>query len=105
MSLITPFVMGKIIDEYIPKRMIFRIVFGIILFVTIPFISVGLKTIYNYYTIKFIRKKGNEYAIKIMENLMYKEMAYFDRENSLELLSYASKEIVGYVNFEVEELS
>ena len=32
-------------------------------------------------------------------------MSFFDKENSLELLSYASKEIVDYVNFEVAELS
>ncbi|MGN0312303.1 MAG: ABC transporter ATP-binding protein, partial [Lachnospiraceae bacterium] len=105
LALITPYIMGKIIDDYIPNHKIRYVYFGIALFVLIPFISVLLRTAYNYFTIKFVRKKGNEYSMKIMENLVYKEISFFDKENSLELLAYASKEIVGYINFLVAELS
>ncbi|MCR4779042.1 MAG: ABC transporter ATP-binding protein/permease [Lachnospiraceae bacterium] len=104
-ALITPFVMGKIIDDYIPRRNTRMLYCGITIFVVVPFISVLLRTIYNYVTIKFVRKKGNEYSMRIMENLVFKEMTFYDKENSLELLAYASKEIVGYINFLVAELS
>lgn len=71
----------------------------------IPFITVLLQTVYNYYLIKYVRKKGNEFALKIMEKLVYKEKSYFDKENSLELLSYSSKEAIGYINFYTVDLS
>lgn len=105
LSLISPYIMGAIIDDYIPNKKINNIVIGIILFLLIPFISVLLQTIYNYFTIKYVRKKGNEFALKIMEILVFQEKTYFDQENSLELLSYASKEAVGYINFYLVELS
>lgn len=104
-TLITPYIMGAIIDDYIPNRKKALIVIGIILFVTIPLISVLLQTGYNYFIIKYVRKKGNELTLQIMERLVYKEKAYFDRENSLELLSYSSKEAVGYINFYLADLS
>lgn len=105
LTLISPFIMGRIIDVYIPNNKVKYVCLGIALFVAIPFVSIILQTVYNYFTIKYVRKKGNEYSIKIMKNLVYREMSFFDKENSLELLSYASKEIVDYVNFEVVELS
>lgn len=105
LTLISPFIMGRIIDVYIPNNKVKYVCLGIALFVAIPFVSIILQTVYNYFTIKYVRKKGNEYSIKIMKNLVYREMSFFDKENSLELLSYASKEIVDYVNFEVAELS
>lgn len=104
-SLISPYLMEIIIDVYIPKKDIVAICFGIILFVVIPFISILLQTLYNYFTIKYVRKKGNQYALKIMERLMYKEFSFYNTENSLELLSYASKEVVGYINFYIVEVS
>ncbi len=105
MALISPYIMGQIIDDYIPNQKLRLIYLGIGLFVSLPFLSVLLSTLYNYLTIKFVRKKGNEYAMKVMENLVFQEMSFYDKENSLELLSYASKEMVGYVNFLVTDLS
>lgn len=105
LSLISPYLMGVIIDDFIPNRETTKIIFGIVLFVAIPFLSVSLQTLYNYITIKYVRKKGNEYGLKIMENLIYQDMSFYDKENSLELLSYSSKEAVGYINFHVIEMS
>lgn len=105
LCLISPYLMGKIIDDYIPNRKISYIITGIILFVSIPFITVLLQTGYNYFVIKFVRKKGNEFALKVMEKIIFREKKYFDKENSLELLSYTSKEAVGYINFYIADLS
>ena len=104
-SLITPLLMGFVIDEYIPNKEINKIIFGVILFVSIPLISVSLQSLYNYLIIKFGRKKGNDIAIEIMRKMIYQDNSYFDRENSLELLSYSSKEAVGYVNFYINDMS
>ncbi len=103
-SLISPYLMGKIIDVYIPEKNTAAVCFGIVLFAAIPFVSILLQTLYNYFTIKYVRKKGNEYALKIMERLMYKEFMFYNGENSLELLSYTSKEMVGYINFYIIEV-
>ena len=105
LSLITPLLMGFVIDEYIPNKEINKIIFGVILFVSIPLISVSLQSLYNYLIIKFGRKKGNDIAIEIMRKMIYQDNSYFDRENSLELLSYSSKEAVGYVNFYINYMS
>lgn len=104
-SLITPLLMGFVIDEYIPNKEINKIVFGVILFVSIPLISVSLQSLYNYLIIKFGRKKGNDIAIEIMRKMIYQDNSYFDKENSLELLSYSSKEAVGFVNFYINDMS
>jgi len=104
-SLITPLLMGFVIDEYIPNKEINKIIFGVILFVSIPLISVSLQSLYNYLIIKFGRKKGNDIAIEIMRKMIYQDNSYFDRENSLELLSYSSKEAVGFVNFYINDMS
>lgn len=104
-TLIAPFVMGLIIDEYIPNKNLYGIIFGIIIFILVPFFSVALQTLYNYFLIKYVRKKGNEMSIDIMKNLVYKENQFFDQENSLELLSYSSKEAVSYINFYISDLS
>ena len=104
-SLITPLLIGFVIDEYIPNKEINKIIFGVILFVSIPLISVSLQSLYNYLIIKFGRKKGNDIAIEIMRKMIYQDNSYFDRENSLELLSYSSKEAVGYVNFYINDMS
>ena len=105
LSLITPLLMGFVIDEYIPNKEINKIIFGVILFVSIPLISVSLQSLYNYLIIKFGRKKGNDISIEIMRKMIYQDNSYFDRENSLELLSYSSKEAVGYVNFYINDMS
>ena len=105
LTLVSPYLMGAIIDDYIPGRKTGQIAAGIFFFVLIPFVTILLQTLYNYLTIKYVRKKGNEIALQIMERLVYQEKSYFDRENSLELLSYASKETVGYINFYVAEMS
>ncbi len=104
-SLLSPYLMETVIDVYIPAKDMFAICFGIALFVAIPFVSILLQTLYNYFTIKYVRKKGNQYALNIMERLMYKEFMFYQKENSLELLSYVSKEMVGYINFYVVEIS
>lgn len=105
LSLITPLLMGFVIDEYIPNKEINKIIFGVILFVSIPLISVSLQSLYNYLIIKFGRKKGNDIAIEIMRKMIYQDNSYFDKENSLELLSYSSKEAVGFVNFYINDMS
>ena len=105
LSLIAPLLMGLVIDEYIPNNDTNKIIFGVILFVTVPLISVLLQSLYNYLIIKFGRKKGNDIAIEIMRKMIYQENAYFDKENSLELLAYSSKEAVGYVNFYINDIS
>lgn len=104
-SLITPLLMGFVIDEYIPNKEINKIIFGVILFISIPLISVSLQSLYNYLIIKFGRKKGNDIAIEIMRKMIYQDNSYFDKENSLELLSYSSKEAVGFVNFYINDMS
>ena len=104
-SLISPLLMGLVIDDYIPNNQVRKIIIGIILFVTIPLISITLQSFYNYIIIKFCRKKGNDIAIEIMRKMIYQEIVYFDKENSLELLAYSSKEAVGYVNFYINDIS
>lgn len=105
LSLVSPWLMGVIIDQYIPARDFGKIYGGIALFVIVPFASILLQTLYNYFTIKYVRKKGNQWSLKIMEKLIYQDMSFYDHENSLELLSYAGKEAVSYLNFHVAEMS
>ena len=105
LALISPYLMSKVIDDYVPDRNYMGIVMGILLFMAIPLLTVILQTGYNYVVIKYVRKKGNEIALKIMKNLIYKENAFFDKEKSLELLAYSSKETVSYINFCLAELS
>lgn len=69
-NLLPPLIMKRTIDEYIPSKDYKNIIFGIILFVSIPFINILLQTIFNYLTIKFARNKGNEISIEITKNLM-----------------------------------
>lgn len=104
-SLITPYLMGKIIDVYIPTGNTGRIIGGIVLFITIPMLTILLQTGYQYARIKYIRKKGNQVALQIMENLIYQEKRFFDQENSMELLSYCSKEATGYFDFYLSDMS
>ena len=57
LSLIAPLLMGLVIDEYIPNNDTNKIIFGVVLFVTVPLISVLLQSLYNYLIIKFGRKE------------------------------------------------
>jgi len=104
LSLISPFIMGKIVDDYLPEGNAGKIIGGIVLFVLIPMISISLQTLYNYYTIKFIRKKGHEVSLRVMENLIYQDASFYDRENSLEILSYAGGEALDYIQFYISDL-
>ena len=98
-SLITPYLMGVIIDDYIPNQDIFHIIVGIALFVAIPMMTILLQTIYQYFKFVYLRKKGNEIALRVMKNLVYQKKNFFDQQNSMELLSYCSKEATGYLQF------
>ncbi len=104
-SLITPYLMGVIIDDYIPNQDIFHIIVGIALFVAIPMMTILLQTIYQYFKFVYLRKKGNEIALRVMKNLVYQKKNFFDQQNSMELLSYCSKEATGYLQFYVSEMS
>ncbi len=73
LTLVSPYLMGAIIDDYIPGRKTGQIAAGIFFFVLIPFVTILLQTLYNYLTIKYVRKKGNEIALQIMERLVYQE--------------------------------
>ena len=105
LALISPRIMQIMVDDYIPNKKSEKIVAGIILFVMIPLVMVALKTFYNYATIKYVRKKGNDYSLRIMENIVYEDMSFFEDKKSIETLSYISKEMVQYINFYVVELS
>lgn len=72
-SLITPYLMGVIIDDYIPNQDIFHIIVGIALFVAIPMMTILLQTIYQYFKFVYLRKKGNEIALRVMKNLVYQK--------------------------------
>lgn len=91
LTLLTPFIMGEIIDNYIPNKDYYGVTLGIVFFVSIPLISVVLQMLYNYFCITFARNLGNDISITIMKNLIYKNNQYFDENNSLELLAYSSK--------------
>ena len=97
--------MGVIIDDYIPNQDIFHIIVGIALFVAIPMMTILLQTVYQYFKFVYLRKKGNEIALRVMKNLVYQKKNFFDQQNSMELLSYCSKEATGYLQFYVSEMS
>src|SRR5690554_196839 len=104
LTLVPPIIMKKIIDIYIPNKDVLNIIFGIVLFAVIPIIFITFQTIYNYFCIKFARNKGNEIAIKILKNIINQDINYFDKQKSIELVTYSGKEAVQYVNFYVCEL-
>jgi len=104
LSLITPFIMSKIVDNYIPERNTKMIIIGIIIFILVPLLSICLQTIYNYYTIKFIRQKGNELTLEVMRKLIYQSQSFYDKENSLEILSYVGQESLDYFQFYISDI-
>lgn len=83
LALISPYLMGSIIDIYIPSRNWTMTAVAVLLFISIPFVSISLQTLWNYQTIKYVRKKGNDYALHVMKNLVYQDMRFFDQENLL----------------------
>lgn len=104
LQLLPPRIMKVIVDEFIPSGAVSKVIWGIVIFVSVPFLFVGAQTAFQYFTIKFARNKGNELAIRIMGNLLRQPMSFFDTQNSMELVSYSSKESVGYINFRISDL-
>ncbi|MBU1093119.1 MAG: ABC transporter ATP-binding protein/permease [Firmicutes bacterium] len=103
-SLISPIFMKEIIDIYLPESNVKYIILATVILVSLPFIIVISQTVYNYLSIKFARNRGNEIAIDLLENVVYQELDYFKKQNSMELVSYLSKEAVTYVSFYIREL-
>jgi len=103
-ALISPLFMKRIIDSYIPTKDLRLIVLATALMVFMPLIVVLSNTLYNYLSIKFARNRGNEIAIELLENVVFQEIEYFKKQNSMELVSYLSKEAVTYVSFYIREL-
>lgn len=104
LMLLPPIIMQSIIDTYFPNRDFNNIILGILLFVAIPFLYILAQSLFNYFAITFARNKGNEISITILKNIVYQNMEYFDKQNSMELLSYASKEAVGYLVYKIIDL-
>ena len=104
-SLISPKIMEIIIDNYIPQKEIRMVFLGSLAYLFLPFVGISLQVLYNYFSIKYIRKKGNEISLDVMRKLIYQGKQFYDKENSAEILSYSSKEAVGYVNFYLADLS
>ena len=103
-TLITPKLMQVIIDDFIPNNNIHQITIGIILFVTIPCIYTFIQSIYTYYCYKIARNEGSEISIRIMRNLIDQDMSFFDKQNSVELVTYSNKESYSYVFFYVWDI-
>lgn len=103
-TLIPPIIMKNIVDNYIPNKNVNSIFIGILVFVLIPFTYILVQAIFNYITIVFARNSGNKLSIDILKNLINQKKSFFDKENSVELATYASKEAVSYINFYVSEL-
>lgn len=104
LQLLPPRIMKVIVDEFIPSGEVSKVAWGIAIFILVPCVYVGGQTAFQYFTIKFARNKGNELAIRIMGNLLRQPMSFFDTQNSMELVSYSSKESVGYINFRISNL-
>ncbi len=103
-ALITPYLMGKTIDVFLPAKDLKNTLLFAVIIACIPMVSTIASTLYNYLLIKYIRKRGYQIALNIMENLVYQEMSFFDHENSLELLSYCGKETAAYLQFHLSDM-
>ena len=103
-TLIPPIIMKNIVDSYIPNKNLKFVFIGILVFILIPFTYILVQAIFNYITIVFARNSGNELSIDILKNLINQKKSFFNKENSVELATYASKEAVSYINFYVSEL-
>ena len=51
-ALVSPFLMGRIIDEYVPARNCTMTAVAIAAFILLPFISIAIQTGWNYMTIR-----------------------------------------------------
>ncbi|MDO4605193.1 MAG: ABC transporter ATP-binding protein [Helcococcus sp.] len=103
-TLIPPIIMKNIVDSYIPNKNLKFVFIGILVFILIPFTYILVQAIFNYITIVFARNSGNKLSIDILKNLINQKKSFFNKENSVELATYASKEAVSYINFYVSEL-
>ncbi len=101
LSLIPPYLMQYTIDELITDRDYFKIALLIALFIAIPLISVVLQYAFNYFFVVFARKKGNEISLDILRKIIYQKKPFLDQNNSVELVTYTSKEAVNYVYFKM----
>lgn len=103
-TLVPPIIMKNIVDGYIPTKDVNKIYLGIFIFVLIPFVYILVQAIFNYITIVFARNSGNKLSIDILKNLVNQKKSFFDKENSVELATFTSRESVNYINFYVSEL-
>lgn len=103
-NLITPSIMQYVVDEGIANQNINQIILGILSFVLIPCIFVLITSLFNYVTIVFARNKGNEYSIDLMRHLLLQPLSFFDKENSIELMTHSGREISKYLNFKISDI-
>ena len=64
LTLVSPYIMSNIVDVYIPEHKIHELVIAIVIFVCVPFSILILQSVYNYFLIKYVRKKGNAISIR-----------------------------------------
>lgn len=98
-ELIPPFIMGRVIDRYLPAGNVRMILISIALFVAVPTMTILGKTLYNYMLNVVGRRFGSELTIMGFQTLVYQPMSYFDRQNSGELAAYCKSEAMRYVTF------
>lgn len=98
-ELFPPFIMGKIVDEYIPGGDAEKIFVSITLLAGIPSAAILGKTLYHYMLNVTGRKFGCELTIMGFRTLICQPMDYFDRHNSGELAAYCKSEAMKYVTF------
>ena len=103
-SLVSPRLMQYIIDTVIPQRNMHTIIISILIFVSIPLLHICVKSIFNYFTIVFARNKGNEYAIQLMEKIIYQPIRFFDTHNSIELLTESGRELSNLLLFYIKDI-
>lgn len=104
LSLLPPYLMQYTIDELMTDRDYLKIAFLIVLFIAIPLISVVLQYAFNYFFVVFARKKGNEISLDILRKIIYQKKSFLDQNNSVELVTYTSKEAVNYVYFKIIDI-
>ena len=103
-SLVSPRLMQYIIDTVIPQKNMHTIIISILIFVSIPLLHICVKSIFNYFTIVFARNKGNEYAIQLMEKIIYQPIRFFDTHNSIELLTESGRELSNLLLFYIKDI-
>ncbi|HNZ50055.1 MAG TPA: hypothetical protein PLW60_01600 [Bacilli bacterium] len=75
-TLISPIIMRVIIDDFIPNKQIDKLSLAIIIFVIIPFLYVGMNIVFNYFSIKYARNKGNDISIQILKNIVNQKKVF-----------------------------